>query len=205
MTAVKICGITRQEDAACAVELGASFLGFVLWPDSPRCVPLDRASDIVRTLPASVTPVGVFVNPTADAINAAAEAGLMVAQIHGDSNGWQGGLSRGVDVIRAVHLANGRPGAIEPDVPDHRVLLDAHDPVRHGGTGTTIDWSRARLIAQTRQVILAGGLTPGNVRQAITEVRPFAVDVSSGVESRPGVKDHALVRAFIAATKGTGT
>jgi phosphoribosylanthranilate isomerase len=104
-----------------------------------------------------------------------------------------------------VHLADGRPDAIEPDVPDHRVLLDAHDPVRHGGTGQTIDWARARLLAQARQVILAGGLTPDNVRQAIDEVRPFAVDVSSGVELRPGVKDHALLRAFIAAAKGTGT
>ena len=138
-----------------------------------------------------MTPVGVFVNPTADDVNAATDAGISVAQIHGESDDWHGGLMPGVEVIRAVHLADGRPDAIEPDVPDHRILLDAHDPVRHGGTGQTIDWSRARLVAQARQVILAGGLTPENVRQAIGEVRPFAVDVSSGVEMRPGVKDHA--------------
>ena len=205
MTAIKICGITRREDADRAAALGASFLGFVMWKNSPRYIPLDRVRNIVTTLPASVTPVGVFVNPTADEVNAATDAGISVAQIHGESLDWQGGLMPGVEVIRAVHLANGRPDAIEPDVPDHRVLLDAHDPVRHGGTGQTIDWSRARLIAQARQVILAGGLTPDNVRQAIGEVRPFAVDVSSGVEVRPGVKDHALLRAFIAAAKGTGT
>ena len=205
MTVIKICGITRREDADQAASLGASFLGFVMWRHSPRYVPLDRVRNIVRTLPASVTPVGVFVNPTADEVNAATDAGISVAQIHGESNGWHGGLMPGVEVIRAVHLARGRADAIEPDVPDHRVLLDAHDPVRHGGTGTLVDWSRARLLAQHRQVILAGGLTPHNVSYAIEQVRPYAVDVASGVESRPGVKDHALLRAFIAAAKGTGT
>ena len=205
MTAIKICGITRREDADQAAALGASFVGFVMWKNSPRYIPLDRVRIIVTTLPASVTPVGVFVNPTADEVNAATDAGISVAQIHGESNDWHGGLMPGVEVIRAVHLVDGRPDAIEPDVPDHRILLDAHDPVRYGGTGKTIDWSRARLVAQAREVILAGGLTPHNVQLAIGEVRPFAVDVSSGVELRPGVKDHALLRAFIAAAKGTGT
>ncbi len=205
MTAIKICGITRREDADRAVDLGASFLGFVIWKNSPRYIPLDRVRSIVTTLPASVTPVGVFVDPTADEVNAAADVGISVAQIHGESSRWQGGLMPGVEVIRAVHLADGRADAIEPDVPDHRVLLDAHDPVRHGGTGATIDWSRARLVAQVRQVILAGGLTPHNVRQAIGEVRPFAVDVSSGVELRPGIKDHELLQRFIAAVRTEGT
>ena len=201
MTAIKICGITRREDADQAAALGASFVGFVMWKNSPRYIPLDRVRRIVSMLPATVTPVGVFVNPTADEVNAATDAGISVAQIHGDANGWHGGLVPGVEVIRAVHLAEGRHDAIEPDVPDHRILLDAHDPVRHGGTGKTIDWSRARVIAQARQVILAGGLTPDNVRQAIGEVRPFAVDVSSGVELRPGIKDHGLLQRFIAAAK----
>ena len=205
MTLIKICGITRREDANQAAALGASFLGFVLWKNSPRYIPLDRVRSIVATLPAPVTPVGVFVNPTADEVNAATDAGISVAQIHGESNRWHGGLLPGVEVIRAVHLADGRPDAIEPDVPDHWVLLDAHDPVRHGGTGKIIDWSRARLVSESRLIFLAGGLTPHNVRHAITEVRPFAVDVSSGVELRPGVKDHALLQAFIAAAKSTGT
>ena len=202
MIAIKICGITRREDADQAAALGASFVGFVMWKHSPRYIPIDRVRNIVSTLPAPVTAVGVFVNPTADEINAATDAGISVVQIHGESTAWEGGLVPGVEVIRAVHLADGRPDAIEPDVPDQRVLLDAHDPVRHGGTGKTIDWSRARLVAQSRQVILAGGLTPDNVRQAISEVRPYAVDVSSGVELRPGIKDHARLRAFITAARG---
>lgn len=205
MTAVKICGITRREDADAAAVLGASFVGFVMWKNSPRYIPLDRVRNIVTMLPASVIPVGVFVNPTADEVNAATDAGISVVQIHGESDGWQGGLVPDVEVIRAVHLGSGRPDAIEPDVPDHRVLLDAHDPVRHGGTGHTIDWSRARLVAQSRQVILAGGLTPDNVQRAIGEVRPFAVDVSSGVEIRPGVKDHARLRQFIEAARRAST
>ena len=105
-------------------------------------------------------------------------------------------------MIRAVHLALGARDEIDPYVEDGKILLDAHDPVRHGGTGKTIDWARARAVAQKRQVFLAGGLTPDNVKRAIAEVQPFAVDVSSGVESKPGIKDHALLRRFIAAAKG---
>ena len=199
MTAVKICGITRLEDARIAADLGASFVGIVLWPDSPRAVSLDRVAAIVAALPKTVTPVGVFVNPSRDEINQAATAGIQVAQIHGDAT--PGGL-RGVEVIRAVHLALGARDEIEPYVEeDHKILLDAHDPVLHGGTGRTIDWSRAKLVAQKRQVFLAGGLTPDNVRKAIAEVRPYAVDVSSGVEAKPGIKDRALLRRFIAAAK----
>jgi phosphoribosylanthranilate isomerase len=172
-------------------------VGFVLWPDSPRYVPLARVRAIVRGLPPSVVPVGVFVNPRASEIAAAVEAGVRMAQIHGDSQAWLTGAPA-VEVIRAVHLAADRDGIV-PDVPDRRVLLDAHDPRRHGGTGRTIDWGRARLIARQREVILAGGLTPDNVKQAIAEVTPYGVDVSSGVEIDPGIKDHELIRRFIAA------
>jgi phosphoribosylanthranilate isomerase len=101
-----------------------------------------------------------------------------------------------VPVIRAVHLSG---DGVEPAVDDELILLDAHDPVKQGGTGTTIDWARASRIAKTRRVILAGGLTPENVAAAIQEVRPFAVDVASGVEASPGVKDHARLRKFIGA------
>lgn len=204
MTAVKICGITRAEDAEVAVVSGASFLGFVLWPGSPRHVTLARVKAITATLPRDVAPVGVFVNPSGDEINRAAEAGVRVAQIHGSAVEWIGRIGDEIRVIRAVHLA-GKPGAIEPNWPDGDLLLDAHDARRHGGTGRTIDWSRARLVAESRTVFLAGGLTPRNVGEAIKQVRPFAVDVASGVESRPGIKDHALLRAFIAAAHGSGS
>ena len=201
MTAVKICGLTRLEDARAAAEFGASFVGFVLWPNSPRAIALDRVKKILAKLPKTVTPVGVFVNPSGNDVNQAIAAGIRVAQIHGDAP--PAGIRAGIEVIRAVHLAAGARDEIEPYVDDRKILLDAHDPERHGGTGRTIDWSRARVVAIKRQVFLAGGLTPDNVAQAIAEVRPYAVDVSSGVEARPGIKDHGLLRRFIDAAKET--
>jgi phosphoribosylanthranilate isomerase len=199
MTAVKICGITRLEDAEAAARFGASYIGFVLWPKSPRAASLDIVRKIVPSLPEDVTPVGVFVDPTAQQINDAADAGIRIAQIHGDASNDLTAVK--IPVIRAVHLAAGKKQGIDPDIADDLILLDAHDPVKHGGTGKTVDWERAQAIAQTRRVILAGGLTPFNVRTAIEQVRPYAVDVASGVESSPGIKDHGLLRAFIAASK----
>jgi phosphoribosylanthranilate isomerase len=199
MTAIKICGITRAEDAALAVALGANALGFVLWPGSPRHATVDAAAAIVRTLPPFVTPVGVFVDPSAEDLARAAAAGLRLAQVHGTVPAGQLALP----VLRAVHLSAADAGGIEPDVVDDTVLLDAHDPVRHGGTGRTVDWTRARAIAARRRIVLAGGLTPLNVHDAIATVRPYGVDVASGVEARPGVKDHELLRRFITAAKET--
>jgi phosphoribosylanthranilate isomerase len=199
VTSIKICGITRREDALEAARLGATFVGFVLWPGSPRATLLANVKMIVEALPGDVTPVGVFVNPTVDEINAAVEAGIRVAQVHAAADADFSGAK--VPIIRAVHLAIDDGDRIDPDIDDEMVLLDAHDPVQHGGTGKTIDWKRAAQVAKTRRVILAGGLTPFNVRQAIEQVRPFAVDVASGVESAPGIKDHGMLRAFIAAAK----
>ena len=196
MTAVKICGITRREDAMLAAELGASYVGFILWLQSPRAATLSQVREIVPTLPPHVTPVGVFVNPTSEDISAAAAAGIRIAQVSSDAVALS--LGDTLPVIRAVHLdGNG----IAPNVSDELVLLDAHDPVKHGGTGKTVDWNRAATIAGSRRVMLAGGLTPGNVREAIETVHPYAVDVASGVESSPGIKDHELLRAFFAAVK----
>lgn len=198
MTAIKICGITRRDDAILAATLGASFIGFVLWPQSPRAATLDQIREIVPALPAHVTPVGVFVNPTTDEIKSAADAGIRLAQVSADAA--ELSLGEILPVIRAVHLdGNG----IAPNVPDELVLLDAHDSVKHGGTGKTVDWTRAATIARSRRVMLAGGLTPANVREAIDTVQPYAVDVASGVESSPGVKSHDLLRAFIEAVLGT--
>ena len=199
MTAVKICGITRLEDATAAAEWGASYIGFVLWPNSPRAATLDIIKRVVPALPSQVTPVGVFVNPRVDDINSAVDAGIRLAQVHA-ADGVTSFASARVPIVRAVHLSfNG----IEPDVEDELILLDAHDPVKHGGTGNTVDWVRAALIAQSRRVILAGGLTPDNVVEAIQIVQPFAVDVASGVEAAPGIKDHDKLKAFIAAALGT--
>ncbi len=201
MTAIKICGITRLEDAEAAVALGAHALGFVLWPRSPRHAPLDTVTRIVAALPPFVIKVGVFVDPTADeVIHAAAGGGINVAQIHGEVPAWARGRAP-VPVLRAVHLGSGGPDSIEPPIPDRTILLDAHDPERHGGTGQSVAWDRAREVARSRRVVLAGGLTPANVAEAIGTVRPYAVDVASGVEASPGVKDHELLRRFIDAAK----
>jgi len=200
MTAIKICGITRHEDADAAVTLGAHALGFVLYPASPRHTTLAAVAQIVRGLPPFITPVGVFVSPSADDIAQAVQAGLRLAQVHGEVP--PGRLA--LPVLRAVHLGASTDD-IEPAVADATVLLDAHDPVRHGGTGQIVDWIRARAVAAKRRIVLAGGLTPLNVREAIAAVRPYAVDVASGVEAEPGIKDSLKLRAFIDAVRGTGT
>jgi phosphoribosylanthranilate isomerase len=196
MTAFKICGITREADAALAVRLGASALGFVLWPGSARHVPFARLQMIIAGLPPFVTPVGVFVDPTAGDVSRAAQAGIRLAQIHGRVP-----APAGLPVLRAVHLGNNADG-LDADVgPIEPVLLDAYDPVRHGGTGRTVDFERAAAVAARRTVVLAGGLTSSNVADAIRTVKPYAVDVASGVEAEPGVKDPGKLRAFAEAVK----
>jgi phosphoribosylanthranilate isomerase len=196
MTAFKICGITREADAGLAVSLGASALGFVLWPGSPRHVPLARVRMIAAAIPPFVTPVGVFVDPTSAEIADAAAAGIRLAQIHGKLP-----AASPLPVLRAVHLGDNEDG-LDADVGGlEPVLLDAHDPALHGGTGRTVDFARAAAVAARRVVVLAGGLTPANVGDAIKTVRPYAVDVASGVESAPGLKDHDKMRAFAKAVR----
>ena len=196
MTAIKICGITREADAGLAVSLGANALGFVLWPKSPRHAEFARVKAITATLPPFVTPVGVFVDPTADEIARGAQSGVRLAQIHGRVP-----VGCTLPVLRALHLGDS-PDGLDAEVgPLEAILLDAHDPVLQGGTGRTVDFARAASVAARRRVVLAGGLTPANVREAISTVRPYAVDVASGVEAEPGVKDPAKLRAFIEAVK----
>lgn len=196
MTAIKICGITREADAGLAVSLGAAALGFILWPGSPRHVSLARLRLMVAALPPFVMPVGVFVDPEAGDIARAAAAGIRLAQVHGRVP-----ASPGFPVLRAVHLG-GNPDGLDVEVgPLEAVLLDANDPLRHGGTGRTVDFTRAAAVAAARRVVLAGGLTPDNVAEAIRTVKPYAVDVASGVEAEPGIKDPAKLRAFFRAIK----
>ena len=199
MTRVKMCGMTRPEDARAAAAAGASAIGIVFWPGSPRAVDLPAARAIVAALPAGVPAVGVFVNQPVEEINAAIDAaGLFAVQLHGDEPLDMIGRIRR-PVIRSVSL---EASTRLEDVPAHvTVLLDAHDPKLRGGTGRTIDWTAAAEIARRRPIVLAGGLTPVNVVEAIAAVRPYAVDVSSGIESAPGVKDHQLIDAFMAAVR----
>jgi phosphoribosylanthranilate isomerase len=198
---IKVCGITRLTDALHAVEHGATAVGFVLWPRSPRAVTVERAADIIAELPSNVMTVGVFVNEPVDAIRQVVErARLTAVQLHGDE---PPAYADALDwpVIRAVSV-NDIGEASEAWSPDTALLVDNIDPVRRGGTGAAIDWSQAAVIAQKRRVVLAGGLTPDNVASAIRAVRPYGVDVSSGVESAPGVKDFDKVAQFIANARG---
>jgi phosphoribosylanthranilate isomerase len=194
---LKICGITRLTDALHAVNQGATAVGFVFWPGSPRRVTPERAAEIVSELPSSVTTVGVFVNETIDGIrNVVAQAGITAVQLHGDEPpsyadaiAWP--LFRSVTLGGVSDTCGAWPAATT-------LLLDAADPERRGGTGVTVDWTSAADVARQRRVVLAGGLTPDNVGEAIATVRPFGVDVSSGVEDGPGVKDFEKVTRFLA-------
>ena len=199
-TFIKVCGITRVTDALHAVEQGATAVGFVLWPRSPRAITVERAADIVAELPSHVMAVGVFVNEPIDGIRSAADrARLTAVQLHGDEPpayadalDWQ--------VFRAVSVEE-IDLAADAWSADTALLVDNIDRVRRGGTGTPVDWARAAGVAKTRKVVLAGGLTPDNVAAAIRAVHPFGVDVSSGVESAPGVKDLDKVTQFISSAR----
>jgi phosphoribosylanthranilate isomerase len=197
---VKICGITSMQDAEAAVEAGAASLGFVFWPKSPRFIDPHRARAIVSNLPPFVVPVGVFVNqPAAHVRGVAALVRLGAVQLHGEEDLLYV-ASMDYPVIKAVSVEDGDQ-TDRVDIWPRRttLLLDVHDPVTRGGTGRTIDWSAAASIAARRRTLLAGGLTPDNVAQAVARVRPHGIDVSSGVERSPGVKDHARIRALFEA------
>ena len=197
---VKVCGITRREDAVLAVELGADALGFVFWPRSPRAVTAQAVRRITDGLPPFVSRVGVFVDESPSAIlTIAVEAGLTGVQLHGDEAA-SAYLDLPLPVIKALPVGEGFSLSAVQDLPSRVTpLLDAHDPARRGGTGRVIEWTVAAAAAQLRPVILSGGLSPENVQGAVTTVRPYAVDVSSGVEASPGVKDDNKLRAFFAA------
>jgi phosphoribosylanthranilate isomerase len=191
---VKVCGITRLQDAATACELGAAAVGFIFWPNSPRFIDPYRARAIVRALPPFVTPVGVFVNQPVEYVNGVASlVRLGAVQLHGDEDAtFIGQVSR--PVIKAV--SNGLLDAAHAWPRDAVLLVDAHDPERRGGTGMTADWNAAAALARRRRVLLAGGLTVDNVADAVARVQPFGIDVSSGVEAAPGVKDRDRMEAF---------
>jgi phosphoribosylanthranilate isomerase len=200
---VKVCGITRLDDAALAVELGASALGFIFWPESPRFVEAGQARAIARVVSPFVATVGVFVNQGADHVRSVAEEiGLTAVQLHGDERvGEYEGLP--YRLIKAIAIGPDFDSESVSGVPlETTVLLDAHDPIRRGGTGRTIDWTHARAVARTRPVILSGGLTADNVREAVAAVAPHGIDVSSGVESAPGIKDPRKLRHFFSAVGG---
>ena len=194
---LKICGITRLGDAQHALEQGATALGFVFWPHSSRFVTSDRAAAIIAELPSGIATVGVFVNQPVDVIQTVVAAtGISMVQLHGDEPPAVAS-ELGVPLLRSETL---------DDVDEARgtwssdtiLLLDAADVTQRGGTGKPVDWVRAAGVARRGRIVLAGGLTPENVAGAIGLVRPFGVDVSSGVEESPGLKDGDKVTRFLA-------
>jgi phosphoribosylanthranilate isomerase len=199
MVRVKICGITKLEDAKLSAELGAHAIGLNFFDGSPRCLTPFAAAELIRRLPPFVAPIGVFVNWAAAPVVTLCKAlGLSAAQLHGDETPKViDTVARRLPVIKAIRL--GQENAA-PNFSQFRsasaFLLDSALSGHYGGSGTTGNWHLARTIAQSQRVILAGGLTPENVAEAIRIVRPYAVDVSSGVETRPGKKDPAKLRAF---------
>jgi phosphoribosylanthranilate isomerase len=199
---VKICGITREADALLAMELGAWAIGFVFWPGSPRRIEPGRAQEIVRRVPPLAMPVGVFVDQPMEYVQAVAdEVGLGAVQLHGAESAESAGALR-QPVIKAIGVREGCEAEVLAWPSGGLVLLDAHDPTRRGGTGKAVDWDLASRLAAQRLVVLAGGLRPDNVRQAVERVRPAAIDVSSGVECEPGLKDPDRLRALFAALEG---
>ena len=202
---VKVCGITNAEDALAAVEAGADALGFIFYEKSPRYVVPAVATHIIAELPPFVTPVGVFVNEGLATVRSIMDTcGLAMAQLHGDENvSYCRELAR--PAMKALRLRDrgsllalaeyqGRGGV-------RGFVLDTFSELSYGGTGQITDWGLAAEVAKSTPILLAGGLTPDNVTEAIRTVRPYGVDVSSGVESAPGKKDHAKMRAFVDAVR----
>jgi len=202
---VKVCGITRAADAEAAVRLGAAAVGFVFWPQSPRRVAPDVAAAIASALPALVVRVGVFVNAPVDEVRRVAQiARLQAVQLHGDE-AVAPYLALPVAVIKAVGLTSDADVERAASLPaEVTALVDAVDPVRRGGTGRGAPRALAAALARRRPIVLAGGLSAENVGDAVAAVRPWGLDVSSGVEAAPGVKDAARLAAFFEAVRASG-
>jgi len=202
---IKICGITNTEDAGVAVAAGADALGFVMYRKSPRWVEPTVARSIIAGLPPFVFPVGVFVNEEAERVRALMdECGFALAQLHGDESALYC-QNLGRPALKALRLKDRGTflalAEFQGRANVRGVLIDAFSDQAYGGTGQTVDWMLAQEAARLIPIILAGGLTPTNVAEAIAQVRPYGVDVSSGVEQSPGKKDPNKVKAFIQAAR----
>jgi phosphoribosylanthranilate isomerase len=201
-TRVKICGITSVADGLAAAGAGADMIGLMFYPQSPRHITLEQAAEISRALPPFVQKVGVFANPDEAFVTQALSAcGLSLLQFHGDETS-EFCTQFGVMSLKALRMQDRESLAQLEHFDTDAFLLDAYSKAGLGGTGETFNWELAiEAKKYGKPVFLAGGLTPNNVADAVRRVRPFAVDVSSGVESAPGKKDAAKVRAFIAAVR----
>lgn len=209
-TKIKFCGIARLADAEQAAELGAWAVGMIFWPRSPRRVTMDEAAAIAAALKRRTELAGVFVDAHLDEVASVADAlELTLVQLHGDEGpAYCAEVARrtGAKVIKAARVRDRADvRALHAFAATDFHLLDAYAPGRPGGTGETFAWELAREHPRDRPLILSGGLTPENVGEAIAAVHPFAVDVASGVEAAPGVKDHAKMAAFAAAVRAAAS
>jgi phosphoribosylanthranilate isomerase len=203
---VKICGITNLVDALAAVDSGADAVGFVFFRESPRYIPYDDAAAIIAKLPPFITTVGVFVNEKPEQTEKIAlRTGIDAIQLHGEEPPHGYPLPR--RIIKAIRVKNleSLDPLIDYQPTVSAFLLDAYAPDAFGGTGQTFNWDIASEAKQFGRIILAGGLTPDNVAEAVRQVMPYAVDVSSGVESRKGRKDHYKMKVFIEKAKAVNT
>jgi phosphoribosylanthranilate isomerase len=204
---VKFCGVARLADAERAVELGAWAVGMVLWPDSPRACPPQEAAAIGAALHRRAEVAGVFVNAHLDEVAQAADAyGLTLLQLHGDEGPAycaEAARRTGCRVIKVARVRSAADVQALRSVRTDFHLLDAYAADRPGGTGETFAWELAASHPHDPPLLLSGGLTPENVGEAIAAVQPFAVDVASGVELSPGVKDHARMAAFAEAVRAS--
>ena len=202
---IKICGITNREDAEIAMAAGADALGFVMYRKSPRFVEPAVVKTIVAGLPLFVLPIGVFVNEEPERVRALMDdCGLVLAQLHGDESAVYC-QQLGRPVLKALRLKDRGTflalAEFQGRANVRGFLIDTFSDQAYGGTGKTVDWTLAQEAARSTPIILAGGLTPANVAEAIAHVRPYGVDVSSGVEQSPGKKDPDKVKAFIHAAR----
>lgn len=199
---VKICGITSVADGIAAAEAGADMIGLMFYERSPRNISVSTAAEISRALSPFIVKVGVFVNPTEDAVlRAIGECGVTLLQFHGEETP-EFCTQFGVMNMKAFRVRDAASLDALPNYPTDAYLLDAYSPDAHGGTGAKFNWDLAISAKKLgKPIFLAGGLTPENVGEAVRKVEPFGVDVSSGVESAPGKKDHAKIRAFIQAIR----
>jgi phosphoribosylanthranilate isomerase len=201
MVKVKICGNTNLDDTMAAVQAGADAVGFVFYAKSPRAVDPKTAAEIISRLPPFVVTVGVFVNEDLTVVRSIMEeCNIPLAQLHGDESP-QYCAELGRSVIKAIRVRDSRDLERMTAYQVSGFVLDAFVEGKPGGTGVPIDWDLAAQAQMLGPIILAGGLTPDNVLAAVRQVRPYAVDVTSGVEASPGKKDHAKVRAFIVNAK----
>lgn len=203
MTEIKICGITRLEDALCAAESGADAVGFIFHPASPRFIAPKRAKAIIAGLPAGIAAVGVFVNREAEEVaRIAQECGLDMIQLHGDESSEYCRRFPPERVIKAVFPRRPEDLAALGAYDVRAFLIDFREAARFGGTGKRADWQLAARLGESHPLILAGGLAMENIGEAIATVAPDAVDLNSGVEAAPGIKDREKIRRIVGMIRG---